>query len=230
MKKTKREGKPHKPWISGGGLLFLGSAALICIGFSAWSIGKAVTGNGDLTVEADDLVDINQYFTFEGTPAVFEYTENGLVQDHIYNPSAPAKEGTICIPFQIDIKNGTIREHLSEGATGFNLRTILVDKNTNLDLFSVSSITNAKLAFNLTNQFDDADYTVSSISNNVANKESTSAFDLSDFEFLSATKVFFSVKYTIQFSATYFKTEVYDKLAGGAFRFSFKAGGAFGNV
>lgn len=157
MLRQKRAKKSTISWISGGGLLFLGSASLICIGFSAWSIGKAVTGNGDLAVEADDLIDINQYFTFEGAPIVFEYTENGLVQDHIYNPSAPAKEGTICIPFQIDAKNGTIREHLSEGATAFNLRTILVDKNTNLDLFSVSSITNAKLAFNLTNQFDDAD-------------------------------------------------------------------------
>lgn len=220
-------GPHHINKIVEGGLLFLGSASLICIGFSAWSIGKAVTGDGNLNVEADGLVDINQYFTFEGTPIVFEYTENGIVQDHIYNPSAPAKEGTICIPFQIDVKSGTIGEHLSEGATGFNLRTILVDKNKNLDLFSVSSIINAKLSFNLTNQFDDASYTVSSISNNATNKESISDFDLSDFEFLSAKKVFFSVKYTIQFSTTDFKTEVYDKLAGGSFRFSFKAGGVF---
>lgn len=121
------------------GVLFLSNISLISIGFSAWSIVGAASAETQIQVSAADVIDLNQYFTFVDSPAIFEYTSNGLVKDHAI--SSATLDGYIEIPFRIDIKGGKIRDHLSSNRTGFTLGTVLVDRNQNLDLFSVCSAT-----------------------------------------------------------------------------------------
>lgn len=211
-----------------GGVLFLSNLSLISIGFSAWSIVGAASAEAQIQVSAADVIDLNQYFTFVDSPAIFEYTSNGLVKD--YAISSATLDGYIEIPFRIDVKGGKIRDHLSSNRTGFTLETVLVDRNQNLDLFSVCSATDVKLAIsNSTSEFSETDYTVVSQSNAAANKELSSSFDLSSFPYLDESLVYFSVRYKVNFNVTDFKKEVYDKLSNGSFRFSFKAGGIFDN-
>lgn len=228
MKKKKLSLKKFLSRRLAWGILLLSNLSLISIGFSAWSIGAVTTAEAEINVSAADLIDLNQYFLFVDSPTIFEYTSNGLVKDHAI--SSATLDGYIEIPFRIDVKGGKIREHLSSDCTGFNLGTILVDRNQNLELFSVCSATEVKLAVsNSTNAFSDTDYTIVSQSNTTANKELSSSFDLSTFPYLDESLVYFSVKYKINFNVADFKKDVYDKLSNGSFRFSFKAGGIFDN-
>lgn len=214
--------------ISFWGLLFLSNISLISIGFASWTIGGAASAEAQIQVSAADVIDLNQYFTFVDSPTIFEYTSNGLVKDHAI--SSATLDGYIEIPFRIDVKGEKIRDHLSSNRTGFTLETVLVDRNQNLDLFSVCSATDVKLAIsNSTSEFSETDYTVVSQSNAAANKELSSSFDLSTFPYLDESLVYFSVRYKVNFNVTDFKKSVYDKLSNGSFRFSFKAGGIFDN-
>ncbi len=202
-------------------------ASIISTGFSTWSIGAVTTGKAQINVSADDLINLNEYFLFADSPTIFEYTSEGLVKDHVI--SSKALDGYIEIPFRIDTKGGKIRNHLSN-LTGFTLKTILVDRNQNLDLFSVCSATEVKLAISVaTNSFSDTDYTIVSLSNAAVNKELSSSFDLSVFPYLDESLVYFSVRYKVNFNVADFKKDVYNKLSNGSFRFSFKAGGIFYN-
>lgn len=211
-----------------GGVLLLSNLSLVSIGFSAWSISAVTTGEAEINVSAADLIDLNQYFLFVDSPTIFEYTSDGLVKDHVIRSAT--LDGYIEIPFRIDVKGGKIREHLSSDSTGFNLGTILVDRNQNLDLFSVCSATEVKLAVSAApNSFSDTDYTIASQSNVATNKELSSGFDLSAFPYLDKSLVYFSVRYKVNFNVTDFKKDVYNKLSNGSFRFSFKAGGIFDN-
>ncbi len=211
-----------------GGILLLSNISLVSIGFSAWTIGSVTNAEAEIKVSVDDVIDLNQYFTFVDSPTIFEYTSDGLVKDYVVG--SKTLEGYIKIPFRIDVKSGKICDHLEKGTTGFLLRTILVDKNQNLDLYSVCTATEVSLAMsNQSNSFSDSDYSVASSSNSVSSKELSSTFDLSTFSFLDDSLAYFSVKYKINFNISNFKTDVYDKLSNGSFRFSFKAGGIFGN-
>ncbi len=137
-------------------------------------------------------------------------------------------EGIIEVPFRIDTKKGRIKDHLSTNATGFTLTTILIDKNKNLDLFSVCSINEVKLAIsNKTSNFSDDDYSLISSFNSVSKKELNSNFLLSNFSYIKSSLVYFSTRYSITFNTANFKTDVYDKLSNGSFHFAFKAGGIF---
>lgn len=210
------------------GVLFLSNLSLISIGFSAWSIVGAASAETQIQVSAADVIDLNQYFTFVDSPTIFEYTSDGLVKDYVVG--AETLEGYIKIPFRIDVKSGKICDHLEKGKTGFLLRTILVDKNQNLDLYSVCTATEVVLAMsNQSNSFSDSDYSIASSSDSVSSKELNSTFDLSTFSYLNDSLAYFSVKYKIEFNISNFKTDVYDKLSNGSFRFSFKAGGIFDN-
>ena len=208
-----------------GGVLLLSNLSLVSIGFSAWSIGAVTTAEAEINVSAADLIDINNYFVFEGTPSVFEYTNEGIANDHVIDSSLKNQEGYISIPFQIDVKSGKIADHMGEGASSLKLRTILVDKNENLDFFSLCSITESKLASNASGEFEDSDYSLVSLENPSLNKELTSTFDFSSFPYMNEKKACFSVRYKVSFTTANFKSAY--SSAGGSFKFSFKAGGVF---
>lgn len=208
-----------------GGVLLLSNLSLVSIGFSAWSIGTVTTGEAEINVSAADLIDINNYFVFEGSPSVFEYTSEGIANDHVIDSSLKNQEGYISIPFQIDVKSGKIADHMGEGASSLKLRTILVDKNDSLDFFSLCSITESKLATNVSDTFIETDYTLVSSENPSSNKELTSTFDFSTFPYANMQKAYFSVRYKVSFTTANFKSAY--SSASGSFKFSFKAGGVF---
>lgn len=208
-----------------GGVLLLSNLPLVSIGFSAWSIGAVTTGEAEINVSAADLIDINNYFVFEGSPSVFEYTSEGIANDHVIDSSLKNQEGYISIPFQIDVKSGKIADHMGEGVSSLKLRTILVDKNDSLDFFRLCSITESKLATNVSDTFIETDYTLVSSENLSSNKELTSTFDFSIFPYANMQKAYFSVRYKVSFTTANFKSAY--SSASGSFKFSFKAGGVF---
>lgn len=71
MKKLKLGKIPA--WISGGGVLFLSSACLFAVGFSAWTFGGSINGSGDLTVRADDVDNVLIYKSKSGSATFSKY-------------------------------------------------------------------------------------------------------------------------------------------------------------
>ncbi len=219
----KKNDQRKKHSINAGGVLLFANFLLASVGFSAWAIAESVeTG---IKANADDIIDLNQYFSFPKDPTIFEYTSDGIARDNVIDPSTATQEGFIEIPFQLDVKTGKIGDHLNKDATSLTLKTILVDKNSGLDFFSACTVSQSKLALNSTGTFSDSDYAYSSTSNPSANKELTSTFELSPFAYVDKTKAFFSVKYQLSFATATFQSAY--SSAGGSFRFSFKAGGVF---
>mgnify|MGYP006903500019 CR=1 FL=1 len=201
------------------------------VGFSSWTIFTQKNEKGPNISADGEVNDLNRYFFFEGEPELFEYTSEGIVKDNTIDSTNPVLSGYIKIPFQIDVKDETIRDHLFSNETGFLLNTVLVNENTGLGLFSpaIASITDSGLSYNTTGDFASAPYALQGITEprNTAN-EASIQFDLSKFNLLDQTKVFFSVRYEITFAQSVsFSKDVYSKLTDGKFAFSFKAGGIF---
>lgn len=194
------------------------------VGFSSWTISVGYTAQAQLNITTDRVVDINNYFEFAGEAKYFDYTSEGIAMDEVINPSSAEQIGSINIPFQIDVKSGTIKKHLNEGTTSFEIQTILIDKttytNTANDFFTVSS-SNTSLYMNNSDKFLE-EYKSISNSNSVANKELTSTFSFDHSTWLNGTKIYFQVEYNFTFSTTDFQS-LYSG-ASGKFTFSFKAG------
>lgn len=194
------------------------------VGFSSWTISVGYTAQAQLNITTDRVVDINNYFEFVGEAKYFDYTSEGIAMDEVINPSSAEQIGSINIPFQIDVKSGTIKKHLNEGTTSFEIQTILIDKttytNTANDFFTVSS-SNTSLYMNNSDKFLE-EYKSISNSNSVANKELTSTFSFDHSTWLNGTKIYFQVEYNFTFSTTDFQS-LYSS-ASGKFTFSFKAG------
>lgn len=123
------------------------------------------------------------------------------------------------------MKFGKIADHMGEGASSLKLRTILVNKNDSLEFFSLCSITESKLATNVSGTFNESDYTLVSSDNPSSNKELTSTFDFSSFPYMNEQKAYFSVRYKVSFTTANFQSAY--SSANGSFKFSFKAGGVF---
>lgn len=101
----------------------------------------------------------------------------------------------------------------------------MVDKNDSLDFFGSCSITESKLAANVSNTFEESDYAFISSENPSSNKELASTFDFSSFPYMNVQKAYFCVRYKVSFTTANFKS-AYSSVSG-SFKFSFKAGGVF---
>lgn len=155
-----------------------------------------------------DVLDLNNYFEFGNEAKFFEYTNEGIVHDFTINTSSQSQEGDIEIPFQINVGKSKIQEHLAIGSSGFSLQTVLIDKN-DFDFFSLCSGSNSKLALNDTGIFLDSDFLHVASSKAASDKEMKSVFDLSSFAYLSSSKVYFAVRYTLSFTTDNFKKSLF---------------------
>lgn len=210
-------------WISGGGVLFLSSACLFAVGFSAWTFGGSLSGNGSavLDVNADGkLVDINSYIQY-GDAQIFDFCKDGLILDDTIVTS-----GDIVIPFSIvlDSTTDTLSNHLPNGVTSFSLSTIFTNK------VAIPTFLNQYL-----NEKNAVTLSWGTAANNLTKTETknrpTSPTDKSENVFtidegLNGHSLYFSLKYSFTFpTESTFKTEIYDKLSTNGYRlsFSFKA-------
>ncbi len=181
-------------------------------------------------MSADDVIDINQHFSFEGSPEVFDYASDGFVYNDVIDPSV-INEGNVTFPFQLDVGSDKISDHLPTGASNLTLRVVLLDKNPNLSLFSVCEVTEAKLSVNIKENIRQYSLVSSVSKTDAEGKYSQWDFPFDD-SYLSQPKVFFAVRYTLRFTVNSsaegnsfsFKADVYDKLDEGLFKFSLKAG------
>ncbi len=219
--------KIQKRFLILGMIVIVFLASFVSVAFGSWTINSVGSASGSR--ESYDICDLNGYFEFEGDTKIFEYTSSGLIEDETIDPNKKVNSGYRTIPFQINIGTDSIREHLPAGATGFELQTVLVSENQNIDLFSdsVASVVESKIAINLSGSFQDADYSQESVSIENNGKESFSVFLLDPFDYLDEKEAFFSIQYKITFHVSDFENEIYNKLENGCFLFSFKAGGIF---
>ena len=64
----------------GGGLLFLCNLSLITVGFSAWAIEGVGIASLPVSVEVQDVVDLNDIFLIQ-EPRMFQYGSHGIIRD-----------------------------------------------------------------------------------------------------------------------------------------------------
>lgn len=210
---------------SGGGLLFLTNISLIFVGFANWNITNDSRLDAQINVDNGELIDINNYFTFEGTPSIFEYTDEGIASDHVIDGGAENQEGYIVVPFQIDVASGKISDHIGLGTTSLKIETILINKNEISDFFNLCSVAESKLAIGTSGVFSDSEYKNVSLSNSPSNNELSSLFQLDFSSYKELKKVYFSVMYSVSFTTANFKSAF--SSSNGMFEFSFRAGGVF---
>lgn len=124
MKNIKKK-KVHKN--IGGVLFFLSALSIFSVGFASWNINLESSSNVMMNIEVDDVMNANDFFTFQPIQ-MFEISKQGLVVDETI-----VYQGDIKIPFYVAIKNG-IYPYLSEN----QLMLDIVLKNTgSFNLLSV---------------------------------------------------------------------------------------------
>ena len=124
MKNIKKK-KVHKN--IGGVLFFLSALSIFSVGFASWNINLESSSNVMMNIDVDDVMDANDFFTFQPIQ-MFEISKQGLVVDETI-----VYQGDIKIPFYVAIKNG-IYPYLSEN----QLMLDIVLKNTgSFNLLSV---------------------------------------------------------------------------------------------
>ena len=118
-------------WISGGGVLFLSSACLFAVGFSAWTFGGSTNGSGDLTAAADDLIDLRSIFQVQ-KPNMFRYGPYGIIEDETIVSS-----GSIYFPILIDCSATGFEKVLSLGNGGLSF-TVKITNESSFDIFNAN--------------------------------------------------------------------------------------------
>lgn len=218
MKKLKLGKIPA--WISGGGVLFLSSACLFAVGFSAWTFGGLVNGNAGLDVNADGkLIDINSYITYEQA-SIFDFCQDGIVADDTI-----VAKGDIVIPFKIVLNSASdkISNHLPDNATSFMLATTYTNKVTNLPNLLNQYLDQNGISFSVSTSQNIVNYSQTADRPNVQTNEHKTTFTVTTG--LDGYALYFNLKYSFTFpTGADYKTNFYDKLLSGyRFLFNLKA-------
>ncbi len=212
--------------------ILLANFSLLSVGFSTWysGIGVAQKVSG-VNVAIGETTNGNSFFTFDGDATLFEYTETGLIQDEISDPSY--NEAYISVPFQMDAGDKTISDCLNEGmSTSFTLRTALVDATRQHPVFDVAKVTEGRLLYKTEDSFTDDEFSGESVlvstEQYVAEKTGGIDFTIANFPYIESSKVYFKVKLKLTFTyTTSFADDIYSKLDSGSFKFTFQAGVLF---
>lgn len=208
-----------------GGLLGLISLSLVGVGFSSWLITSKDSPSRDTPLDSigadGELSDINNYISYNNSPIVFEFCQDGLIDKN----GRIVNKGEIIIGFSIQTKD-SIKEHLFVDSTSFTIATYLYDtdkvffSNNTDSLFTNYFSTDNKLLLSTSTSSNLINYNTS-LEHTAKDNYCSASFTVS--EFLDQPNLYFSRKYPFVFDSKTFHSEVYSKLSNGTFKFSFKA-------
>lgn len=198
----------------GGGLLLLSNISLISVGFSAWSIGTVGSAEIPITVAVEDVIDINRYIHYSNEADIFEFCRDGIMSDGMIVPN-----GDAIVNFEVvlDDASDKMRNHLSDGASSISIKTSFITGNISflapyLDSVSLSV---SDIGFSDSFAFTSSD-----------NQNDGRTFD-SNFHSsigLDSSHLYFRTKFSFKFpTGDDFYSNVYTKMNGNRFFFSFKA-------
>lgn len=219
----------------GTGILLLCTFSLVSVGFSAWYSGIGENQYAKVSLEVGDIIDKNSFFTFEGDPDLseFDYIETAMLHtnsaDSDYDVADPNYNvGYITIPFQMDAKEKRISDYLgTDSSTPITVRSFLIDKTSKHLIFNYSSVTQGTLTYSTSSTFDNPTSLAQSSLFSSANGSGCD-FTINNFAYLDQSKVYFKARFEIKFTpTTNFKTDIYDNLDNGVFKFAFRAGVVF---
>lgn len=111
MKNIKKK-KVHKN--IGGVLFFLSALSVFSVGFASWNINENNTTETALAIEADTVLNAEDFFKFQSIE-MFEISKYGLVVD-----DAIVYQGDVKIPFYIIVKDG-IYPYLTQNSLSLDL-------------------------------------------------------------------------------------------------------------
>lgn len=189
----------------GGGLIFLlTTLALFSVGFSSWTFVENPRFQQELKVQADQIVDLNDFFNFQ-EPQMFEISPNGIIID-----DQLSYIGTVRISFYIKIKEGIFSfltnnylqlELLLENTGGFNLLQSTFTGSTPIVYYQISEtfISNPEL--------------VESIQGTLENNQIEIILAYENENLENINFLFFNIEYRFDFSAysENFESEIYNQ-------------------
>ncbi len=232
MKKYNKK-KLHTPF--GAGIILLCTFSLVSVGFSTWYSGIGENQRASVSLEMGEIIDKNSFFTFEGNPDLseFDFIETAMLHtnqsDSNYDVADPNYNlGYITIPFQMNAKDKKLSDYLgTDSSSPITIRSFLIDKTSKHQIFNYGSVTSGTLTYSTSDAFGDSTtLTQSSLFSSA--KERGCDFTITDFAYLNESKVYFKVRLEITFTpTTNFKTDIYDNLDDGVFKFAFRAGVVF---
>lgn len=205
-----------------GVLLLLSSTCLVSVGLSAWSFGGSIDGNAGLDVSADgELIDINThlYYADKKDVAIFDFCKDGVVSD-----GQIVTVGEVIIPFKIDLADSSdkIRSHLPDGVSSFKLSTTYTNGIVNIPTFLDSYLDASSIKLSVSTSANNVNFNVVPVEKNSLGGAYKASFAIND---LDVSCLYFNVKFPFHNFPVgdAFKANVFDKLTGGRFLFSFKA-------
>lgn len=218
----------------GTGIILLCTFSLVSVGFSTWYSGIGENQQASVSLEMGEIIDKNSFFTFEGDPDLseFDFIETAMLRtnqsDSDYNVADPNYNlGYITIPFQMDAKDKKLSDYLGTDSSSITIRSFLIDKTSKHQIFNYGSVTNGTLTYSTSSTFDNPT-TLTQSSLFSSTNERGCDFTITNFTYLNESKVYFKVRLEITFTpTTNFKTDIYDNLDDGVFKFAFRAGVVF---
>lgn len=209
MKKLKIDKIPA--WISGGGVLFLSSACLFAVGFSAWTFAGDTNGQGNLQVDADDLVTLQTEF-LDMEP--FTYYKGGTIKNGL-----PSKKGDIFFQFRLI----GVKRYIQSSNADYIPLFLKLDTTGSFNLLEYSD-TRPQFSFS-----GSAYITQSAVSSDVSNfvtsvfteNKGTLKFENAVHCISQTDYIYGSVVYHFDFTnVANFETDIYNHMSEVSFRFS----------
>lgn len=188
---------------------------MVSVGFSSWSIG-GVVGKADaqITINAEDVADINTYIRYSSDAEIFNYCKDGVISDGVIVSNADA-----IVNFEIALNDSSdqILNHMPKDSSSISIKTEFMTSYVSFLGTYIQSVSMSISDIGYSN-----DFSYSSSNNTNDGKTYTSNFSSSSG--LNSSHLYFRVKYSFVFPVgDAFNTNVYTKMANGTLLFVFKA-------
>ena len=215
MKNIKKK-KVHKN--IGGVLFFLSALSIFSVGFASWNINLESSSNVMMNIDVDDVMDANDFFTFQPIQ-MFEISKQGLVVDETI-----VYQGDIKIPFYVAIKNG-IYPYLSEN----QLMLDIVLKNTgSFNLLSVDYMGSdaPTIHYSASTNYSANPETPHSTQGIIQSDSIQANVQFVDENLADVVLVYFMIVYHLDFSAyaDTFETTIYNQIPDNGIGLNFQIG------
>lgn len=209
-----KDNRTNSPLIAAS-LLLLCGASVSAVGFSAWRLLSLREVDGNVSVNVDDVVDINSYITYGTDAEVFNFCKDGVIDD-----GQIISSGDIVINFKIDLEDTAdkISNHLEGSSTSFKLVTTFSHDYSDFDSLLGTYLKTVSMGVDAS---EVADFRMTPNYSETASTSYKSNFDISTG--LEGSILNFKVKYSFSFPTSTFNTDVYSKLSDDRLVFSFKA-------
>ncbi len=189
-----------------GLIIFIMALCTFNIGFSAWAIMENNTTQSSLTIEVDNTLDIDSFFTFQPIQ-MFQISKQGIVEDEMF-----VYEGDIRISFYVTVKDGVL-SFLTSDQLNLN---IYLRNSGSFNLFSAEFMQSETptIQYNVSSSYSTNPDLSNTIEGTLQNGAILSKISYLDENLSNINLLFYTLVYHFDFSAyaDSFETAIYNQI------------------